>query len=584
MSNALEDLTVKARQRYARAMSIVLVGFASTALGAQGTTQTLRAGQTPGPRFLVPMLRTSAGDKLLGVQAADAIRERMMGDFMANQLIIVPKTDFEGQLDASGYSKTEALSPNDLRQLAPIVHAEEYLEGAVTRDASGTLTANVFMILVRPAGMEQPLPTATGAKVGDLAKQISVEVDKARKQIGPTRQCLTFAQQGKYAEATAAAQKGILAYPKAVFARVCMLEVADRAKFGPDSIIKVAEDILSITPGNKRALQLVTDAYGEKKMEDKYIASMMKILAADPGNAGLQARVVEELVRTNKAEMARPIIDEAVKQNPGDPQLIRLQYNLYRLMKDWKGAAKVGEEMIQVDTAAADTTFFKQMIQLFVSDSLPQKAQETAARATAKFPKSTFFWLTLAQLAQQNGQLPQALEAVNKLLAIDPKAPGANIRKAVIFKEMNQPDSVLGAVRAAVAAGGEDKVAAGQMALQVANAAYGAFSKDTTASKTVEAGERVLSLLAFADSANTSELAGFLMGATKLNIALIHLQQASKTKNCDEAKKADELLVDAMSLIGKNGKAAGPNAGQAMNSAMTLQGNATAQVKAFCKK
>src|SRR6185436_15666480 len=106
MSNALEDTTVKARQRYARAMSIVLVGFASTALGAQGTTQTLRAGQTPGPRFLVPMLRSGTGasatDKLLGVQAADAIRERMMGDFMANQLIIVPKTDFEGQLDASG--------------------------------------------------------------------------------------------------------------------------------------------------------------------------------------------------------------------------------------------------------------------------------------------------------------------------------------------------------------------------------------------------------------------------------------------------------------------------------------------------
>jgi tetratricopeptide (TPR) repeat protein len=561
-------------------MSIVLVGFASSTLGAQGTTQTLRAGQTPGPRFLVPMLRSS--EKLLGVQTADAIRDRMMGDFMANQLIIVPKTDFEGQLDASGYSKTEALSPNDLRQLAPIVHAEEYLEGAVTRDASGTLTANVFMILVRPPGMEQPLPSATGAKVGDLAKQISSEVDKARKQIAPTRQCLTFAQQGKYTEATAAAQKGILAYPKAVFARVCMLEVADRAKFGPDSIIKVAEDILSITPGNKRALQLVTDAYGEKKMEDKYIASMLKMLQADPANPSLQQRVIEELARTGKYEMAAPLIREAVKQNPGDPDLIKLQWKLYLAMKYWKGVDTVARTMIEVDTAAADTSFYRTMITVYLSDSLPQKAQEMASRATAKFPKSEFFWLSLAQLAQQNGQLPQALEAVNKLLVINPKAPGANIRKAVIFKDLGQQDSVLAAARAASAAGGDDKEQAGRMALQIANAAYSAFSRDTA--RTLDAGEHVLSMLALADSINASGLAGFLMGATKLNMALIHLQRANASKSCDEAKKADDLLVDAIGLIQKNGREAGQNAGQAMSSAMQLQQNAAAQVKAFCKK
>src|SRR6185503_12081494 len=99
---------------------------------------------------------------------------------------------------------------------------------------------------------------------------------------------------------------------------------------------------------NKRALQLVTDAYGEKNMEDKYISSMMKMLAADPGNSALQARVIAELAKTKKYDMAKPLIDEAVKQNPGDPELVRLQWALYRAMKDWKGAARVGEEMIQV--------------------------------------------------------------------------------------------------------------------------------------------------------------------------------------------------------------------------------------------
>src|SRR5512132_2875897 len=89
--NALEATTVKAWQRYVRALGALFSFVAATEAGAQAITQTLRPGQTAGPRFLVPVFRST--DKALGVQTADEIRNRLIGDYMAKDLLIVPKSD-----------------------------------------------------------------------------------------------------------------------------------------------------------------------------------------------------------------------------------------------------------------------------------------------------------------------------------------------------------------------------------------------------------------------------------------------------------------------------------------------------------
>jgi tetratricopeptide (TPR) repeat protein len=581
MDNVLEVNQVKPLRRYARTAGALLFIAAASELGAQstGTGQTLRPGQTAGPRFLVPILRSS--EKTLGVQVGDAIRERMMGDFMATTIYIVPKVDMENQLEASGYSKTEALSPNDLKQLAPIVHAVEYLDGLITRDPSGQLTAKLYLNLVRPPGMVQPLPEFTGAKAGDIAKQVSAEVDKARKQIAPTNTCLTLSRQGKYADAMAAAQKGVAAYSRAVFARVCMLETAYAGKMGPDSIMRIAEEILSIYPENTRALILVTDAYGEKNMEEKFLTSMMNMLKADPTNTQLLERALEELRIRKKWDMAIPLVDAMVAQNPGDVAAIKTQLLIYRGAQRWKRVAEISEEVAKADTAAADTLFYRQLIAVYVNDSQPQKAAETAARATKKFPRNAFFWQSYVQLLRQLGQAPQALEAINKMLTIDPKTPGMNLQKALIFKEQNQIDSVLAAVRAAVAAG-DDKATAGTLALGAGQPMLNEWSKDPA--KTVQRGEYVLSVLMFADSLNSSDASQFLMGATKLSLGQLILGDAAKEKNCDNAKRGQLYVQDAGTHIQKGGRAFAQQAGQLMQGQMQLIDYADKVVKAVCKK
>jgi tetratricopeptide (TPR) repeat protein len=289
---------------------------------------------------------------------------------------------------------------------------------------------------------------------------------------------------------------------------------------------------------------------------------------------------VRALAQAGKLEMAKPIIDEAVKQSPGDPELVRLQWNVYRNLNDWKGAIRVGEEMIRHDTAAADTAFYQQLVAAYLSDSQPQKAQDAAARGAAKFQNNPTLWITVAQLARRNGQIPAALEAIDKVIAINPKYPGVLLQKAAIFSEQENVDSLRETLRAAVAAG-EDKATAAGMILPKANNLLQAYQKDTA--KTVEQGDRILAMFAFADSLNPTPTSGFLQAATMVVMGQPLLTRAAANKSCEDSRRMNDMLISAQGLIQKHGREFPTAAGGVMQGAMQMQTYADQYVKAFCR-
>lgn len=583
LGNALEETTVKMLQRSALTMVALAAGLTvqPLLLGAQ-QQQPLQKGQTPGPRFMVPILRTPAGsEKVLGTQVADAIRERLAGEFLMRTLWIIPWSDIKNTLEASGYSSTEPLNPNDTKQLATLIRAAEYVEGTIARE-NGELSVDLDMFLTRGGeGQVQPLAKVSGARAGDVARAIAKQVEEARKQLPHVETCMLTWRQNKYAEALAAARKAIDAYPKSSLARLCMLEVYNSQKLGVDSIVSAAEAVIAIHPENKRALAMVADAYNEKKMEEKYIAALTTLLANNPTDVRLQERVVNALAASGKAAMAKPIIDEAVKQNPGDPSLVRLQWKIYLALKDWKGAVVVGEEMIKTDTAAADTSYYNALIAAFVSDSQPQKAAEAAARAAAKFTTNAGFLVAHAQLSRRVGQLPPALEAINKAIALDPKQGSYYLQQAQIYTEMQQQENALGALRKALE-NGADKAQVGGMALSQGNQVFRRFntSKDTTDLM------KALPIVLWADSVRSSPTSALLIGAISLSMANALVQAANDAKSCEMATRAGDLITEAQIALPKAAAEESNRAtvAQLMTSVQTLQTFPERQKAAFCKK
>ena len=584
---AAEERTVKARQVLVRvtAASLMLLAAAGS-LYAQSTINTqrpLRPGQNKGPTFMVPVFRSQ--DKTLGVQVADVVRDRLMSDNLMTSMWVVSKKDLEANLQLSGYSGTEALSEGDLKQLAVFIKAEEYVDGTVTRASDGSVTLTASLNLPRGAGMVQPLGSFSGAKPGDVAAKLSGEIEKARKQIKGASDCMTSNRQRQYEEAKAHASKAIRDYPNSVFGRMCLLEIAIAQKAGDPELIKISEEILAISPENDRALAVVTDAYArmvptDKSYEAKYVAMLEKLLKADPTNTTLQAQVVRALCAAKQCAKGKIFIDEAVKQSPGDPELIKLQWSVYRELNDIKGAIPIAEEMIKHDTAAADTLFYQQLVAAYLSDSQPQKAQEAAARGAAKFPNNATLWISVAQLARRNGQIPVALEAINKVAAINPKFPGLMLQKAAIFVEQDNLDSLRETLRAAVA-NGEDKATAAGMLLPKANNLLQAYQKDSA--KTVEGGDRILALFAFADSLNPTPTSGFLQAVTIVVMGQPLLTRAAANKSCEDSRRMNDMLINAQSLVQKHGRDFAANAGSVMQGAMQMQTYADQYVKAFCR-
>jgi tetratricopeptide (TPR) repeat protein len=574
----MEVSTVTAQQRRARIIRALSLGIlTSGAVASLGAQQTARPGQVPGPRFMVPTFRS--GERNLGLQAAEALRERMISDVPIKTLWIVPKTDIDNYLESSGYSKTEALNPNDTRQLAQLLRATEYVEGTITKTPAGGFHVDAAVLMVRGDAMVQPLPPVEATKLDQIAKLIADQVMNARKQMEFVNSCMDLSRQKKYPDALAAARKAIGVYPRSSLARVCIAEVYNEQKLGVDSMIKISEEVLAIHPQNRRALAFAADAYNAKKMDDKYIQALTTLLAADPTNTRLQTTVINALAGSGKADLAKPIVDDAVKQNPGDPQLIRLQWLIYLALKQWKGATAIGEEMVKTDTAAADTGFFTRMAAAYVNDSQPRKAAEMASRGIAKYPNNDNLALLQAQLLRQAGQTQQALEAINKLLARNPKVDNGFLQKSQIQAELKlPPDSIVATLKGAVQAG-NDKTTIGGYATTLGQAAY----KAGNASKNADDFRHAISYLKFAMETAPTDNAAFLMGVSSLSLGANVLQEANEKKSCELAKEAQAAFNDAQINLPRGGKAFPEPTKQALGSLAQLSSFPDRQIKAFCK-
>jgi len=306
--------------------------------------------------------------------------------------------------------------------------------------------------------------------------------------------------------------------------------------------------------------------------------------------------VVNSLAASGKSAMAKPIISQAIKDNPGDVRLMRLGFLIYLDAKDYKNGTALGEEMVKIDTTLADTAFFQKMAAAYDSDSSFAKAAEVASRGVAKFPSNIALMTIVGQEQLKGGQQQQAIATFRKILAINPKEPNVRMLIARTYDEMQQPDSAFRALHEAKAAG-EDAQAVGGYALTIGNRLFKlggeAFNK-SQASKTsedyraaIDANLKVLPWVKFADSTLTSvdnkNSAGFLMAVSAFYVSAAALTDAPKTKSCELAKIGQDNIMIATMNMNRGGKVAPAVVSQLMPILPNLMTSADQMVKQYCK-
>lgn len=553
-------------------------GVASLEAQARPVQRTMRPDT---PRLMVQVF--GSADKVAGPEASDELRDRLIRAIPSRLLWVFSKEDLVGTLEQSGYPTNEQLARSDEAALAKMLRADEYIRGNVVRSGN-TFRVDAQLVLTRDNGLTQPLPAAEADKPDKAAASLVRAVQDARKQLQHEQRCIALAREQKYDEAIAAADEGIKEYPNATLVRYCKVNVLVSRKAPAAEVVALANEILALDPNSKIALAMAADAQAEAGNTDEANNLLVRLLSTDPTNTSLAAKVVDALAASRKYDVAKEIVNKAVADNPGDIGLIRLQFLILTSAGDYKPAIKVGEEMVQMDTALADTTFFTRLAALYAADSQPQKAAEAAARGTNKFKDNAALWQLYAQTLRGAGQIQQSIAASKRALEINPKIPNGWTAIAVAYNELQMPDSTLDALRQALAAG-DDADAVGGYGLTVGNGFFRTANAEEP--KQVASFQKGLPFLHFADStvqnAEVKTNAKFLIGVSSYFVAQITAQNLQNTKSCDDARLIEKAATDAVLYTTQGGRASPETASQIIPAANQLLPYAQAQVKNLCK-
>jgi tetratricopeptide (TPR) repeat protein len=525
-------------------LAVLLTGTASLLPAQQAP---LRSGQSPGPKFIVPTLRSDA-DRL-GFQVANAVRQRIASDFDMRALWVVPESTITDYLRRAGYPVDQPLSPSETRMLATAFRAEEYINGSVSRTPAGTFRIQADWALGARTDMVQPLPVIEAAKIGDLAKLVSNEFQAARRQMEAVRRCMDLARAKRYGAALAEARKAIAAYPRSVFGRVCIANIYAEEQLGPDSMIRISREILEIHPENQRALAFAADAYSTIGATENAITALTKLHDLDPRNGRVTVSLAGALARTGRYGDARTRVDAALDANSEDATLLELRWRICLAMKDWACALETGERRLAADSGAATPDLFLGMVGAASASGDTAKAIDLAGRGAARFATHDELPLVHAQLLRATGQLQQALEVIDRLAARNPRVPNVWVQKARVEADLGRPTDTVMSTLSRGMENGEDRGSVARMAASLGRAA------ERTGSDTLGALRTGIRYYKFAETVQSRDTTAFLLGVSSLSLAQRLANEARSTRRCEDVKEMQAALVDAQINLVKGGRA-----------------------------
>jgi tetratricopeptide (TPR) repeat protein len=580
---------VKSSPRHAAtAAGFLALSLIAAPLFAQARVPEQRGGP-PGsdtPYILIATFKSP--DRQLGVQMADELRKRLQSEHAAKELYVVPKNNINSTLEASGYRPDSALNTSDLMELAKQLRGEQVIDGTIARGASGVHVEARLLMRTGQQTVAQPLPVVDAKDASDAAKQIERSLGEASKSIPSYKQCANALRAAKYDDAVRFARAGLAAYQNSTISRLCLLSAYSLQKAPADSIIAVAKAITAVDPTSLIALANLADAYNQKGDTAKAIETNLAIYKLDPSNTTIAAGIVQQLAQSGAPDKALPIVDSLLKDNPGDPQMLRTKWLLLLRAGQFKQAIATGEEYVKADTAAATLEYFQRQIGAAQSDSNAAMVQQLAAKAAQRFPADASLQVLLAQNYRKSGQLQQALAAARRATEVDPKNANAWLFAIVTANDLNQPDTAKALAQKAIAAG----VSKDQLGTALLGPASEAVKK-AQASKARADWEAALKTAQEVDAIAPSPQSKFFIGVSSFQVAvdiLGDVQKLAKSSKkddqraaCTQAKQGEDLLATTSMAMPAGGSVDKNVAGQILG-AVSQYSEFIGQVKkAFCK-
>jgi len=388
--------------------------------GAAGSAAAQLAVQQPTEKLLVLPLAAATADSATSIQLGDAVRDRI-GQLAKYKVMVIPKAKLCEALQASGFPCDVLLDDQQARQLARFLSVQAYLTGQLLR-RDATLVANVRVIDISSAGMAATYTVTNGnpGTVQALAEAITQRLNTVIRASEQSRECTKNRQSTQFARALASARKALAIDSTSAGANLCIATVYEAQRMPVDSVIAASNRALKGDACNTTAWENVARGWQQKGDTLKSIEAFIGGLECEPRNTGRRMAIGQLLRQIRQYQRAADLLDEGLKLNPGDQQMLDLRTRICIEGSLWKCAVSGLAEQLQHDSALAkDTGFLNTAIGAAQSAADTQRLDAFTRVALRQFPNSIRFLKARGGAFETAGQIDSALGVYKKTLALE---------------------------------------------------------------------------------------------------------------------------------------------------------------------
>ncbi len=418
-----EERSVEQTGRNARRMtllaSMVVAGGLAT---SRGEAQAGRAPVQTERVLLVAPMPADPGDSVYAVTFGDQLRKGMEGK-SRRQLTVVSKDKIGEALEASGFSRDALLDDNAANQLARFLQADAYVVGRI--EANPVPKADIHLVELRRSGLSGWVHVTgpAGATAPQLADMATDSMENHIRAAEATRECLDRRDRRDFRGAKDRARRAFTFVPYHPASAMCLAVVFEAEQAPPDSLIPVLELAVKGDSLNTRPWEMLGRQYqlkGTHADSLKAADAFLRQLQADPSDAKLRTGIAALLITLKEYARSRDVLNEALKQNPGDLPTLQLKARGCEEGSLWPCLVEALAAQYEVDTSLAGKLDFYGKI-----FGAAQQANDTAAmlkwsgEAVRRLPNEVNMWRARAQTLSSAGMTDSALVSYRRVAELD---------------------------------------------------------------------------------------------------------------------------------------------------------------------
>jgi tetratricopeptide (TPR) repeat protein len=443
-----------------RALLAAAVTLTAGACASGGGSAGVALGGDTGGRYLVmiPALEGPGGDRV-----ANELRTLVTG--MTTHAAI---NDREVRRSMSDYDLTE-LDEISARQLAQVIRARIVSWGEVRQGGAG-LEADVKFIDTG-SGDQIDVTGVTGGTPQELASAIFHSFTESMEGISQASFCNDYLSSDQYDRALETCDAALAIVPNsstALYGRATALLYLDRE----EEALAAYEQLLEIDPTHADALLGAGLAASRLDRSQQAMGFYNRYLEINPGNVQVRMAVTNDIAQTGDYVSAYRVLATAFAENRDNEEYQRYLFSI---------ATAAGQRLIEeADSTTAREIFgtaldayragfsngegleasqLRQAIAVNNALGRTEDAIRLAREGTQRFDSDPQMWSQYATVLNQARQYPEAIQALSRLIDLNPDHENAYIRRAQAYIQAGQRQQALADLDRAAQRGDRQTVA-----------------------------------------------------------------------------------------------------------------------------